>query len=190
MTIAVCLLQALAIAVVRRRWVLITSAAAIGTVAFGVALVAFPTLAAFVVETLTWQNASSVAHLDDYLAGLENALRYPLGAGLGVADQAAVRAGFSPLAGDNQYLTYAVQLGIVGLCLHLATILGGVLFGVKAAREGPSAQADYGFVVATAAVGILLNATTAGVFNSILLTSVFFWILGSLVTSESADGLP
>ena len=182
MTIVVCVLQALAIATTRRRWGLITAGGAVCAVAFGCALLIVPELATFLWETLTWQSGSSVSHVGDWLQGMENALRYPIGAGLGVADQAAVRFGLDPLAGDNQYLTYAVELGVLGLGLHLATIVGAGLTGVKRARDRQAVRSDYGLVVAAAAAGILLNAVTAVPFNSILLTCVFFWLLGSLVT--------
>ena len=181
-TIVACLLQAVAIAATRRRWGLITAAGAACALAFGGALLVVPGLAAFVWDTLTWQSASSVSHMADWTTGIENVLHYPFGAGLGVADQAAIRFGLNPLAGDNQYLTYAVELGVVGLGLHLATMVGAVLTGVKCARDGDDVRSTYGIVVAAAAVGILLNAATAGVFNSMFLTCVFFWLLGSLVT--------
>ncbi len=183
LSIVACLLQALAIAGMRRRWGLITAAGAAAALAFGVALLVAPGLATYVGETLTWQSASSVSHLDDWIEGMGNALRYPFGAGLGVAEQTAVRFGLEPLAGDNQYLRYAVELGVLGLGLHVATMAGAVLMGVKAARNGQDVRADYGIVVAAAALGILLNAITAFVFNSMMLTYVFFWLLGSVVSA-------
>ena len=187
MTIVACLLQAAAIAATRRRWELITAAGIAVTVASGVALVAVPGLAAYVVETLTWQSASSLTHVGDWTEGMENALRYPLGAGVGVADQAAVRFGLNPLAGDNQYLKYAVELGVLGLGLHLATLVGALIVGVTGARGGRLDQADYGIVVTATAGGILLNAVTAGVFNSMVLSYTFFWLLGSLVSANAAN---
>ncbi len=187
MTIVACLLQALIIAGTRRRWGIIASTVAACAVAFSSALLMFPSLANFIGETLTWQSASSLAHVDDWVTGLENTLRYPLGAGLGVADQAAARSGLVALAADNQYLTYAVQLGVFGLTLHLLTIAGAALIGFKCARAAPDVRSDYGIVVATTALGILINAVTAGVFNAILLSSVFFWLVGSLVTAASIE---
>ncbi len=187
-SIVACLLQALAIAAVRRRWELIVSAAAALTLALGGALVLVPGLAAFAWQTLTWQSSSSLSHLRDWGTGIGNALRYPFGAGLGVADMTAVRFGLDPLAGDNQYLKYAVELGLLGLGLHLATMAGALLAGVKSARHAHDVQADYGLMVATATLGILLNALTAFVFNSMMLTYVFFWLVGSLVTANLADG--
>ena len=156
-TIVACLLQAVAIAATRRRWGLITAAGAACALAFGGALLVVPGLAAFVWDTLTWQSASSVSHMADWTTGIENALHYPFGAGFGVADQAAIRFGLNPLAGDNQYLTYAVELGVVGLGLHLATMVGAVLTGVKCARDGDDVRSTYGLVVAAAAAGILLK---------------------------------
>ena len=187
MTIVAGLLQALAIAATRRRWGLITAVGAVVTLAFGCALLLAPGLATYLGETLTWQSASSITHLDDWIQGLENALRYPFGAGLGVADQTAWRFGVDPLAGDNQYLKYAVELGVIGLGLHLAAIAGAVLAGAKCWIAGKDSRANYGIVVAAAALGILLNAVTAAVFNAMPLTYVFFWLLGSVVSAGSTS---
>jgi hypothetical protein len=186
MTIVACLLQALAIAALRRRWELITAVGVSVVVTFGCGLLVVPGLATYVWETLTWQSSSSLTHMNDWLEGFGNALRYPLGAGLGVAEQTAWRFGFDPLAGESQYLKYAVELGLLGLGLHLATMAGAVLTGLKSMRGARDLRADYGVVVTMAALGILLNAVTTAVFNSMMLTYVFFWLLGSLATA-SAD---
>jgi hypothetical protein len=185
LTIVACLLQTVVIVATRRRWGLLTAGTAAGTLAFAAALLLLPGFATYVWETLTWQSASSRSHLHDWIEGMENALRYPLGAGLGVADQAAVRFGLDPLAGDNQYFKYAVELGILGLGLHLATLTGAALAGVRAAHRAAGVRAEYGMVLAVAGLGIMLNAMTAAVFNSMMLAYVFFWLLGSLVTANA-----
>lgn len=184
MTIVACLLQALTIAALRRRWELITAVGIALVFTFGCALLVVPGLATYVWETLSWQSSSSLTHLDDWMAGIGNALRYPLGAGLGVADQTALRFGLDPLAGESQYLKYAVELGILGLGLHLATMAGAVMTGIKGMSSSMDVRAEYGIVVVTAALGILLNAITTAVFNSMMLTYVFFWLLGSLATAS------
>ncbi len=186
LTIVACLLQALAIAALRRRWGLITAVGAVAILAFAGALLVVPGLATYIGETLTWQSASSVSHLTDWIEGMENALRYPFGAGLGMADQTAVRFGMDPLAGDNLYLKYAVELGVVGLGLLLATMAGAVLTGARCGRDGKGVEADYGVVVAATALGILLNAITAAVFNAMPLTYEFFWLLGAVATPVRA----
>src|SRR2546427_2921650 len=47
------------------------------------------------------------------------------------------------------------------LGLHLATIVGAGLTGVKRARDRQAVRSDYGLVVAAAAAGILLNDVSA-----------------------------
>lgn len=184
MSIVACLLQALAVAAVRRRWGLIVSAGAALALGFCVALLAVPGLATYVWETLTWQSSSSLSHLRDWAEGIGNALRYPFGAGLGMADMTAIRFGLDPLAGDNQYLKYAVELGFLGLALHLATMAGALLAGLKSVTHAAGVQSGYGLVVATATFGVLLNAMTAFVFNSIMVTYPFFWLVGALTTAN------
>lgn len=186
MTIVACLLQTLFIAALRRRWDLITAAGAASLLAFGCVLLLVPDLATYLWETVTWQSSSSHTHLADWIEGLGNGFRYPFGVGLGVADQTALRFGLRPLAGESQYLNYAVQMGVLGLGLHLATMAGAVRTGIKGATTWSDVRADYGIVVAMAAVGILLNGITTPVFFSMMLTYVFFWLLGSLATASGA----
>jgi hypothetical protein len=57
---------------------------------------------------------------------------------------------------------------------------------VRGVRDGKGVQAEYSMVVAATALGILLNAVTAVVFNSMMLTYVFFWLLGSVATANIA----
>jgi O-antigen ligase len=115
---------------------------------------------------------------------LENFALHPLGVGLGAAEIIAWRFGITPLAGDNQYLRYAVELGIVGLALHVATLIGAASIGVSAWWRGRSpAVRDTGLLVAMTALGVAINGWTAAVFNAMLLTYVFLWLLGAVTTA-------
>ena len=182
MTIVACLFQTLLIAGLRRRWSLPMNLGTAVLAGLAIATVLFPGAVIFAWNTLTWQTASSATHLEDWRQGLLNIAEYPLGAGLGTADQVAMRFGLSPLAYDNQYLTYAVQLGIPGLGLMLAVLAGGVVAGVRAWRSAVEPLSHYGVLVAVTGLGIVWNALTAGVFNSMFLSYVFFWLVGAVVT--------
>ena len=183
MTIVACLLQTLLIAIARRRWGLTVGLgfAFLGGLAAGLALV--PGLASYVWDTLTWQTGSSLSHLTDWSRAFQNLLRYPLGVGLGATDIIAARFGVAPLAGDNQYFNYAVQLGLLGLALHVAVLAGIVAAGARAFGSAATGTGrSYGLLVAAVGVGVALNALTAGVFNSQFVGYVFFWLAGSVVT--------
>ena len=185
MTIAACLVQTIIILGMRRRWSTLVWIGVIAALGTFILVAAVPGLAAFAWDTLTWQTGSSLSHLQDWRVGLENFQYHPLGVGLGATELTAWRFGITPLAGDNQYLRYALELGIVGLALHLLILAGAVTTGVEAWRNTRSGTVqDSGLLVAITAVGVAINGWTAAVFNATLLTYVFFWLLGS-VTSAS-----
>jgi O-antigen ligase len=111
-----------------------------------------------------------------------------LGAGLGSADFVATRFGVAALAADNQYLKYAVELGVLGLGLHVLILagLGAIAFHAWR-RAATPAQRTTGLLVAVAAVGIAFNALTSVVMNSTLLAYTFYWLAGA-VTSVAVGG--
>ena len=183
-TIVICALQTVVILAARRRWHALVGMGFVGLAGLAVALLVVPGLADFVWRTLTWQTGSSVTHLSDWSTGLDNLIRQPLGSGLGSTDVVAARFGVTPLAADNQYLRYAVEIGVVGLLLHLGVLGGALASGVRAwlaAPEAPTGQ--YGLLLAVVVCGIAANAVTAVVFNSVMLAYVFYWLAGSVTTA-------
>ena len=185
LTIVACVVQTVLILALRRRWGVLVGGGSAVVLAFLALLATTPGFAAFVWDTLTWETGSSVSHLEDWRTGLENLLRHPLGVGLGATEMTAFRFGLTPLAGDNQYLRFGVELGFAGLALHLAVLCGTALGGLRAWRHCRSdAVRDTGLLVCMTALGIAINAWTAAVFNSMLLAYVFFWLTGSVATAS------
>ena len=156
--------------------------------AFGAMLILVPGLASFVWDTLAWQTGSNATHLADWTEGVDNFLRHPVGVGLGSTDIEALRFGVTPLTADNQYLRYAVELGALGLVLHVAILAGALAAGVRAwsaARGQPVGWGGtYGLLLAVTVLGIGLNAVTAVVFNSMMLAYLFYWLAGSVTTTK------
>ena len=187
MTTVACALETLVIVAVRRRWGIALGLVVTGLAGFAGALFLVPGLATFFWETLTWQTGSSRGHLADWGAALANVPAHPLGAGLGSADFVAARFGVAALAADNQYLKYAVELGLLGVALHVLVLGGVAAAGFHAWRAAATpAQRDAGLLVGVATLGIALNAVTAVVMNSTLLAYAFYWLAGA-VTTVAAD---
>jgi hypothetical protein len=154
-----------------------------GLAGLGAALLFVPGLASFVLDTLAWQTSSSATHLTAWTEGLDNLLLHPAGVGLGSTDINALRFGLTLLTGDNQYLRYAVELGVFGLLLHVTVLLGALGSGFRAwleARDEPVGAC--GMLLTVTVLGIALNAVTAVVFNSMMLAYVFYWLAGSVTT--------
>lgn len=190
MTIVICTLQAIGIFVARRRWHALLALGFTGLIGLAAAFVFAPGVADFAWRTLTWQTGSSVTHLSDWSEGLDHLVREPLGSGLGSTDLVAMRFGLKPFTADNQYLRYAVELGIVGFLLHIAVLAGAFVSGARAWLRGAResfGEAEYGLLMAVAVCGIAVNAMTAVVFNCLTLAYVFYWLTGS-VTSVAGRG--
>jgi hypothetical protein len=184
MTTAICALTTVLVLLARRRWSALVGLGLVALAGLGVALVLAPRLMTFAWETLTWETDSSLTHLGDWTEGLLNFVRHPLGVGLGSTDFVAARFGLAPLTADNQYFRYAVELGGLGLLLHLAVLAGALASGARVAfalRREPAAA--YGVLLVAVVLGVALNAFTAVVFNSLVLAYVFFWLAGAVTTT-------
>lgn len=72
----------------------------------------------FVVDTITFQNASSVGHIIEWLAGIDAMIKQPLGLGLGSSGKVAGMLGLN-VGGENQFIIIGVQAGIIALILYL-----------------------------------------------------------------------
>jgi hypothetical protein len=176
-------LQASIIFVVRRRVTGAALAVSIGVIVFVTAMLIFPSLGTFVIETLTWQTGSSSSHLKDWTNGTLAFLEQPWGYGLGTTDQTAVRAGLEPLTADNVYLKYAVELGLPGLILLVGTLFGIAMAGLRTARMSVNrATADFGIAAVLIMVGVAIYGMTSAMFNDPIVGYFTFWIGGTVVT--------
>ena len=191
MTSIVCALQLLLVILMLRRPEWAVGGLSIGIGALVVAFLIVPGLPGFVWDTLTWQTSSSASHLKDWSKGLDAFFTRPWGSGLGTTDQSAVRFGLEPLTADNGYLKYAVELGLEGFIAHVLIYLGLGFTGIKLARQGTTqTRRLIGIVVLATTVGVMLNATTAVVFNSLLLPYLYFWFGGVAVTIAQREPVP
>jgi O-antigen ligase len=177
-------IQLFVLAALYDRWGTVVRGAAIVTVVLAAALVAVPGFATLVLETLTWQSASSISHLEIWGMGLAQLLEHPLGLGLGAGSLVAARFGLPVIAGDNQYLTYSTTLGLPGLLLYAAVLVTLLAAGLRAFRTAATASArDYGALVAVAALGIAINGITTDLISNAFLSYTFFWLAGTAVSA-------
>lgn len=183
MTIIVTMLQALLLILLRKRPEWAVAGVALTTMLFLAAMVLVPGFPNYVLHTLSGQEASTAGHLTDWSNGALAFFQQPWGFGLGTADAIASRAGLSHITGDNLYLTYAVQMGLVGialLVLALGSITGHALNLFHRAEN--ETQERMGAAIWLATIGLMINGMTAVVFSSITFAWLFFWLAGAVVT--------
>ncbi|HVF38922.1 MAG TPA: O-antigen ligase family protein [Gemmatimonadaceae bacterium] len=183
MTILVCAIQLFLVVLMLRRPEWAVAGVALGLMVLVVSLFAVPGLPGFLWDTLTWQTGSSMSHLNDWSKGFRAFFDRPWGSGLGTTDQSAIRFGVDPLTADNGYFKYAVELGIQGLIAHLAIFVGIGASALKVARFGTGKYRRLlGTVVLFTTIGVMINATTGVVFNAPVLSFLYFWFAGAIVT--------
>jgi O-antigen ligase len=183
MTILVAMLQAVLFILMRRKPELAVAGLALTSMVFVAAIVLVPGFPVYVFHTLSGQEASAAGHLSDWSNGALAFIEQPWGFGLGTADQTASRAGIAHITGDNLYLTYAVQMGLVGvllLVLALGSITGHALNLLRRAQN--ETQERMGAAIWLATIGLMINGMTAVVFSSITFGWLFFWLAGAVVT--------
>ena len=188
MTILVCAIQLVLVILMLRKPEWAVAGLAVGCIAVVVSMFVIPGLPGFVWDTLTWQTGSSASHVKDWSKGLAAFFDHPWGAGLGTTDQSAVRFGLEPLTADNGYLKYAVELGLQGLAALMAIFAGVIAASYKVARYASThARRLMGTVVLFTTIGIMLNATTGVVFNALVLSYLYFWFAGAIVTVSQQE---
>ena len=183
MTIIVCAIQLVLVILMLRKPEWAVAGLILGCVAVAISFFVIPGLPGFIWDTLTWQTGSSASHVKDWAKGFTAFFEHPWGAGLGTTDQSAVRFDIEPLTADNGYFKYAVELGIQGLVALMAIFIGILGVSFKLARYGSThSRRLMGTAVLFTTIGIMLNATTGVVFNALVLSYLYFWFAGAVVT--------
>jgi O-antigen ligase len=183
MTIIVAMIQGLLLILLRKRPEWAVAGLALTTMVFVAAIILVPGFPNYVLHTLSGQEPSTAGHLADWSNGALAFFEQPWGFGLGTADAIASRAGLAHITGDNLYLTYAVQMGLVGvglLVLALGSITGHALNLLR--RGENETHKRMGAAIWLATIGLMINGLTAVVFSSITFGWLFFWLAGSVVT--------
>lgn len=188
-TIIVCALQVLLYFLIARRPTRVVGAMLWSLAVFLAALVLVPGLASFVLETATFQTASSYSHVFDWRRGFTAFFDQPWGHGLGSSDQVAARFGRTPITADNMFLGYAVDLGTLGLLAYLAVVF---TIGFLSWRLFKSARTSEMRMVAATVfltnVGIAINGASSSPFNSVFLAYNFFLLAGAAVSAYQRRG--
>jgi len=185
MTIFIALLQLVLYVTLRRRPEWAVAGVAVAGMIFAAAFILIPGFPTFVWHTLSGQTDSNISHANDLANGLAAFGRNPLGAGLGTADQSAARSGLPHITGDNLYLKYAVELGVLGISFFILS-LGAILsHSMTLYRNGKTdSQRMAGIAMWLATIGLIVNGMTAVIFNSPIVAWLFFWLAGAVVTSS------
>ncbi|MFL0685123.1 MAG: O-antigen ligase family protein [Algoriphagus aquaeductus] len=145
----------------------------------------------FVIDTLTFENTSSIGHVVEWLLALDSMIANPLGIGLAMSGNAGSVEEDLRVGGENQFLIYGVQLGWLGMLLYILTLATGVILSLRVFYHTENTMtARIAFVGAVTKVGMLLPLFTANAEMYTYVAWVTWWMVGFSVREYSLISNP
>ena len=137
----------------------------------------------FVYETITFQNASSFGHLLVWLEGVESMIASPQGIGLAMSGNAGGVDDSVRVGGENQFIIFGVQLGVLGLLLYIVLLSSAILYSYKAYNLATTAEERIvPFIAGSVKFGLLLPLFTANAELYLYVSFISWWMVGYSVS--------
>ena len=155
---------------------------------FGIYVVAFASddFYFFVIDTLTFENTSSIGHVVEWLLALDSMVANPVGIGLAMSGNAGSVTDELRVGGENQFLIYGVQLGWLGMILYVLVLASGVVLSLRVFYQTEEVMtARLAFVGAVTKVGLLLPLFTANAEMYTYVAWLTWWMVGYSVREYS-----
>jgi hypothetical protein len=133
----------------------------------------------FIVDTITFENTSSMGHLVEWLLALDSMIANPLGIGLAMSGNVGSVEDDLRVGGENQFLIYGVQMGWLGMLLYILILAFSIRTSLKVFyRTDNIMVARIAFVAASVKFGLLLPLFTANAEVYTYVSWITWWMVG------------
>ena len=137
----------------------------------------------FVLDTLNFQNTSSLGHLVEWLEGIESMLLHPMGIGLAMSGNANGVEQALKISGENQFLIYGVQMGFLGLFIYISMLFKGIKDSLKVFKDSSKQHVrSISYVAAATKIGLLIPLFTANAELYLFVAFLSWFLIGSIET--------
>lgn len=142
----------------------------------------------FIINTITFSNASSLGHVLEWLEGIEALIANPFGLGLGESGRVS---GFSGdhTGGENQFIITGVQLGIPLLIIYMGIHISLIRIAWKNRRSPIGKLRRLAIGLFLFKIGFLLPMFTANTESYIYLSYLSWFLSGFLVSMVQSNAL-
>ena len=131
----------------------------------------------FIQDTLTFQNTSSLGHLVEWIEGIISIYENPFGVGLAMSGNASGVDQSIKIGGENQFLIYGVQMGIISLVLYSLILIKAIYNSVRLYLKSVDYNhKSFGFITSLTKFGLLIPLFTANA-ELYLFVALFSWYL-------------
>ena len=135
-----------------------------------------------IIDTIKFENTSSLGHLIEWIEGILSILENPLGIGLAMSGNAGGVDQSLKVGGENQFLILGVQMGAIALFVYTLILFYVIIRAIKTCQNSKNHQKHISYVVACSKFGLLLPLLTANA-ELYLFVSLTTWFLAGNVES-------
>jgi hypothetical protein len=137
---------------------------------------------AYVFDTITLRESSSLGHLISWVTGLDAMIVQPFGLGLGSSGLYAFGDGLG-IGGENQAIFMGVQTGVVSMILYLAIYIAILVVAAKNWKKCQGSYKQLAFSILLIKIGSFVPMLTS-YFESFLYMSYITWLLTGVLINN------
>ena len=109
-------------------------------------------------DTITFQSTSSLGHLLEWIQGLISIYENPFGIGLAMSGNAGGVDQIIKVGGENQFLIYGVQMGLISILLYFLILTISILNSFSVYLQSSNRdEKSVGFIAGLTKFGLLIH---------------------------------
>jgi hypothetical protein len=139
-----------------------------------------------IMDTLKFENTSSLGHLVEWIEGILSIFENPLGIGLAMSGNASVVDQAIKVGGENQFLIFGVQMGVLSLIIYILILFYIITRSCNVYYMTSNSDKHISFIVACTKFGLLLPLLTANA-ELYLFVSLATWFFAGYIESRYTE---
>ena len=136
-----------------------------------------------VIDTLKFENTSSLGHLVEWIEGILSIFENPLGIGLAMSGNASGVDQAIKIGGENQFLIFGVQMGVLSIIIYALILFFIIKRSYRVYIKSSNFVKQISFIVCCTKFGLLLPLLTANA-ELYLFVSLTTWFFAGYVESR------
>jgi len=137
----------------------------------------------FILDTLNFQNTSSLGHLIEWAEGVNSMIQNPMGIGIAMSGNANGVDQAIKIGGENQFLIYGVQMGLLGLLIYISILIKAIKDSLKVFKLSRKQHIrSISFVAALTKIGLLIPLFTANAELYLFVAFISWFLIGFIET--------
>ena len=139
-----------------------------------------------IIDTLKFENTSSLGHLVEWLEGVLSIFENPLGIGLAMSGNASGVDQAIKVGGENQFLIFGVQMGVLSLIIYVLILFYIIRRSCNVYYMSSNSDKHISFIVACTKFGLLFPLLTANA-ELYLFVSLATWFFAGYIESRYTE---